>query len=297
MKNSRIMVAVLAASALGLTASAGAQAEDMPGGDTSQEAAETTENDRQQRRVDRRERREQRPRRAAREGDSDTAENNMNGRQQRRADRGERQEQRPRRAARDDDGNTAETRRSDRNRRYADRRDGDAQRTNHRRSERRHPEDRQARRDRRQNRADRSEAGRHARWRDRRDHREFNRRDFGHARGERRKVAYGRRWDSERPRTKHRAFDNRVDRRLDNLRKRTRAGWRDGEITHRELERVRKDRRRIARMDRRFGSDGRYTKRERRKLNNALDRASNRVYRTKHNDRVAWNGQTRRHRR
>lgn len=263
MKNPRIVVALLAASALGLTASAVAQAEDVPGGDASQEAAATTETDRQQRRADRSERREQRQRRAARDGDS----------------------------------NTAQKRRADRSGRYAGRNDGDVERTHYRRSERRQSEDRQTRHDRRQNWSDRGEAGRHARWRDQRDHREFNRRDFGHARSERRRVAHGERRHGGRFPTKHQAFDRRVDRRLDKQRARTRAGWKKGEVTYRELKRIRKDQRKIARMDRRFGSDGRYTKRERRKLNNALDRASNRVYRAKHNDRVARNGQARRHRR
>jgi hypothetical protein len=50
-------------------------------------------------------------------------------------------------------------------------------------------------------------------------------------------------------------------------------------------------------MDSRFGSDGHYTKRERRKLNNSLDRASQRVYRANDNHRVARNGQVRRPRR
>ena len=81
--------------------------------------------------------------------------------------------------------------------------------------------------------------------------------------------------------------DDRVDRRLSNQRARARAGWEDGEVTRRELKRIRRDQRKITRMDRRFGSDGHYTKRERRKLNRAMDRASNRVYRAKHNRRVA----------
>jgi hypothetical protein len=88
-----------------------------------------------------------------------------------------------------------------------------------------------------------------------------------------------------------------VDRRLSKQRARTRAGWKDGEITRPELKRIRRDQHRIARMDRRFGSDGRYTKRERRKLNHALDRASNRVYRAKNNRRVADESRYRKHRR
>jgi hypothetical protein len=39
-------------------------------------------------------------------------------------------------------------------------------------------------------------------------------------------------------------------------------------------------------MDRRFSSDDRYTRHERRKLNKALDRSSRRVYRAKNNSNM-----------
>ena len=292
MRNPKIMAVLLAASSVGLAVSATAQAEDVSGSGNSQEATKATETDRQQRRAERGEKREQRQRRASKDVDSNTPD-----RRQRRAERSDRREQRQSRATRDRETGSAGQRPIDRGRRSANLRDGDAKRAQERRAERLRSEDRQARRDRRQNRADRSDAGRHARWRDRRDHREFNRRDFGHARSERRRVGYGKRRHDERPGVKRGTFDRRVDRRLDNLRKRTRAGWRNGEITQRELKRVRKDRRKIVRMDRRFGSDGRYTKHERRKLNRALDRASNRIYRSKHNDRVARHMLPRGHRR
>lgn len=260
MKNPRIMLALLAASALGLTVSAIAHAQDSAGGDGSQEAAETTETGRQRRN------------------------------ERRQADRSEPWERSQREATDREDSATADARRADRNRRSMDQRGGDDERPNYRRTEGRQSEDRQARHDRR-------EAGQNARWRDQRNHREFNRRDFGHTRGERRRVAgEGQRY-GERHHTKHRAFDRRVDRRLANQRARTRTGWKSGEITHRELKRIRKDQRKIARMDRRFGGDGRYTKRERRKLNSALDRASQRVYRVKNDRRVVDNGRARKHRR
>jgi hypothetical protein len=83
-------------------------------------------------------------------------------------------------------------------------------------------------------------------------------------------------------------FDNRVDRRLSKQRTRIRDGWQSGELSRGEFRRLRKDQKQIARMDRRFGSDGRYTKRERRQLNRVMDRASNRVYRAKHNARTAY---------
>jgi len=78
---------------------------------------------------------------------------------------------------------------------------------------------------------------------------------------------------------------------------RVRHGWKDGEITRKELKRLRKDRRKIARMDRRFGRDGHYTRHERRKLNKAMDRASQRIYRAKHNHRVAGVGHSKAYRR
>jgi len=265
MRHSRIVVALLAASALGLTGSAIARTHGMAEGDGSQQVTDTSDGVRQGYRE-----RDQAAQGAAR------------------------RDRRQRDAAVVDDSETAGSRRTDGSRRYADWRNGDGGQADRRRFDDRQSEDRQARWDRRQDWAGRSEAGRHARWRDPRDHRDFNRRDFGHDRGERRGVAHGGRWYGERPRTNHRGFDDRVDRRLDNLRARTRSGWKDGEVTHRELERLRHDQRKIARMDRRFGSDGHYTKHERRKLNKALDRASQRVYRAKHNDRVAQND--RRHR-
>jgi hypothetical protein len=82
-------------------------------------------------------------------------------------------------------------------------------------------------------------------------------------------------------------FDNRVDRQLSKQQAQIRQGRHSGELSRGEHKRLQKDQSRIAHMDRHFGSDGRYTKVERRKLSNALDRASNRVYRAKNNDRVA----------
>lgn len=82
-------------------------------------------------------------------------------------------------------------------------------------------------------------------------------------------------------------FDNRIDRRVSKQRARIRDGWQSGELNRGEFRQLRKDQKKIARMDRRFGSDGRYSKRERRQLNRVMDRASNRVYRAKHNERTA----------
>ena len=92
---------------------------------------------------------------------------------------------------------------------------------------------------------------------------------------------------ADRGRAKQYKFDNRVDRRISNQRARIHEGRKSGELSRKEFKRLRGDQKKIARMDSRFGSDGRYTKRERRKLNKALNRSSKRVYRAKHNDRAA----------
>jgi hypothetical protein len=242
-----MMVALLTATALGLTVSAVAETQDTVGGDGNQQAAETPETERQRRN------------------------------ERRQANRSEQRERRQRDSIGVDDSDTAETDRTNRQ-----------QRREQRRAER------SERRKLHQDSADRGEAGQNTRRRDQRNHRQLNRRDFGHVRSDRRKVAHKGRWDGERPRAKHQAFDDRVDLRMSKLRARTRSGLENGEVTHRELKRIRKDQRKIARMDRHFGSDGRYTKRERRKLNRSLDRASNRVYRAKHNNRVAGDARKRR---
>ena len=101
----------------------------------------------------------------------------------------------------------------------------------------------------------------------------------------------------DRGRTKQRGFENRVDRRLSNQKSRIREGWKSGELSRGEFRQLRKDQKKITRMDRRFGSDGRYTKTERRRLNKALDRTSKRVRRAKNNDRVAYRAGPRERRR
>jgi hypothetical protein len=94
--------------------------------------------------------------------------------------------------------------------------------------------------------------------------------------------------NADRGRTKQHGFENRVDRRLSNQRARIRDGWQSGALNKAEFRRLRSDQKKIARMDRRFGSDGHYTRYERRRLNKALDRSSKRVQRAKNNDRVAY---------
>ena len=80
--------------------------------------------------------------------------------------------------------------------------------------------------------------------------------------------------------------DNRVDSRQVRQHARIRDGIGGGELTRREARGLRKDQKRIARMQDRFGADGRYTGKERRRLDRALDRTSRRIARAKHNPRT-----------
>lgn len=164
-----------------------------------------------------------------------------------------------------------------------------AAKRNERRQDRKGDSARHSRRDFAQDR--RSERwDRRAERSDRKSDRRADRKAYARWDGERGKHRIGGRWSDHRAdhsaHRKHRGFDNRIDRRQERQYDRIRKGWRSGEITHREMKHLRKDQRKIRRMERRFGSDGLYTKRERRKLNNAMDRASQRIYRSKHNYRT-----------
>ena len=77
-----------------------------------------------------------------------------------------------------------------------------------------------------------------------------------------------------------------VDDRQATQRERIRDGVASGELTRKEARKLRKQQRRINRMEDRFGADGHYTWREKRRLDRALDKASKRIYRGKHNDRI-----------
>ncbi len=85
-----------------------------------------------------------------------------------------------------------------------------------------------------------------------------------------------------------RGFANQVDRRQATQRARIRDGRQNGELNRRELGQLRQDQRRITRLENRFGSDGRYSPRERRILDRNLDRASRNIHRAKNNDRPAF---------
>ena len=78
---------------------------------------------------------------------------------------------------------------------------------------------------------------------------------------------------------------NRFEQRLDRQHLRIKQGVRSGELTRKEAKRLRKQHRRIARLENKFWNDGHLTRHERRTLRRKLDAASDRIYRLKHNDR------------
>jgi len=83
-------------------------------------------------------------------------------------------------------------------------------------------------------------------------------------------------------------FLRHVDRRQVRQRHRIEEGWASGELTRKELKRLRKGQRRIARLEREYRADGYLSPRERRVLREALDHASDRISRNKHNDRYRF---------
>lgn len=104
----------------------------------------------------------------------------------------------------------------------------------------------------------------------------------------------GRRDGAQRQRhanVQHRAgprkFQHAVDRRQAGQRGRIKQGWQAGNLSGREVSRLRRDQRRIGKLERRFGADGHYTRHERRVLKGALDHSSKRIWRMKHN-RHGW---------
>lgn len=81
---------------------------------------------------------------------------------------------------------------------------------------------------------------------------------------------------------------NRFEQRLDRQEQRVRHGVRTGKLTHKEAKKLKKQQRGIARLEQRFERDGHLDRRERRVLNNRLDRASDRIARFKHNDNYRY---------
>jgi len=77
---------------------------------------------------------------------------------------------------------------------------------------------------------------------------------------------------------------SRFDKRAERQQSRIREGVKSGELTRKEVGKLRKQQKKIARTERRFKSDGAFTRHEHKKLNRLQDKASNRIYRLKHND-------------
>jgi len=85
---------------------------------------------------------------------------------------------------------------------------------------------------------------------------------------------------------------DRFDRKLDRQHWRIKKGIRSGQLTHREAKRLRKQHRRIANLKYHFKQDGYLDRYERRTLNRKLNRASDRIYRLKHNDQYRYRAHT-----
>jgi hypothetical protein len=92
------------------------------------------------------------------------------------------------------------------------------------------------------------------------------------------------------------AFDHRVDRRQNRQWARIDDGIENGELSRREVKRLQKDQRQIARMERRFERDGYYSPKERRIMERALDRSSDRIERAKASGHGRYQGRRHRHR-
>ena len=76
----------------------------------------------------------------------------------------------------------------------------------------------------------------------------------------------------------------RINKRERNQTKRIGQGILSGELTRGEAARLGKQQARIHRQERRFKSDGTFTKRERARVHKSQNRASRRIYRAKHNN-------------
>ena len=76
-------------------------------------------------------------------------------------------------------------------------------------------------------------------------------------------------------------YQRHVERRRARQEHRIEEGWHSGQLTRKELKRLRKNQRRIAHMERKFLGDGYFSRRERRAMDEALDEASGRIYRKK----------------
>jgi hypothetical protein len=78
------------------------------------------------------------------------------------------------------------------------------------------------------------------------------------------------------------AHADRVDRRQDAQRERIRDGARSGDLTGKEARALRRDQKRIRRMEHRAKANGQVSPHETRRLEHAQDQASKKIYRQKH---------------
>lgn len=78
-----------------------------------------------------------------------------------------------------------------------------------------------------------------------------------------------------------------VQKREQNQEKRIDQGVKSGELTPRETGRLEAQQAKIKQDEERMKSDGKLTKKERRKLKREQDRASKNIYQKKHNERKA----------
>lgn len=85
-------------------------------------------------------------------------------------------------------------------------------------------------------------------------------------------------------------FECGVERRQDRQQARIHSGWRNGDLTRKEVKNLRHQQHRIERMERRFSADGRFTRAERKRLDQSLDHSSNKIRRWKNNDRYPQSG-------
>ena len=77
----------------------------------------------------------------------------------------------------------------------------------------------------------------------------------------------------------------KIRKRMKRQKKRIRKGIESGQLTRKEAKKLRRQQRRIGDLHRDYRSDGHLSRTERRDLTERLDRASDRIYRLKHNDR------------
>jgi len=87
-----------------------------------------------------------------------------------------------------------------------------------------------------------------------------------------------------------RKFQRAVDSRQVKQRGRIKQGMHSGDLNRKQVARLRTDQKRISKLERRFGADGRYTRNERRIIKHKLNHASQRIWRMKGKQRAPRHG-------